>query len=467
MFISLIFNDGLWLAFLLPAVLAFGFGGTFYYFYRPTEELRNREAFLVVGSTWLVLSLVGAFPFWLSASVASYTDAVFETMSALTTTGATIYGGTTAEGINNPAVSSLAPSLLFWRSLGHWLGGMGIIVLSLAIFPFLGIGGNQLFRAETTGPTSDKLTPRVQETAKLLWGVYFIITAAEFLFLWIHPSMDWFQALNHAFATMATGGFSTFDGSIGELDSAYIDFVITFFMLLAGVNFALHFKFLSGKFSKVFEDRELRFYLFIIFLSTLFLTGVLWLKGNYSLFDSFRYGSFQALSILTSTGFGTSDYEIWPVFGQFVIFILFISGACAGSTTGGFKMIRWLIVVRQLRKQIKTIIHPQAIIPVRIGKNVVDEKTLHTVISFFTIYVLIVGLGGFIFSLFDLDLLTSLSASLSAVGNIGPGFGSIGPTENWAHFPLLAKWVSIFLMMIGRLEIFTVLVIFSPAFWKQ
>ncbi len=267
--IALIYDEEVWYTFLYSASIAFFTGGLLYYFFRPKNELRVREGFLVVSLTWLFLSLVGALPFVISGILPSYTDAVFETMSGLTTTGATIFGGETASGFMNPQIESLPMSMLFWRSLAHWLGGMGIIVLTLAILPLLGVGGMQLFQAESPGPTTDKLTPRVQETAKLLWGVYVAFTGVEFLLLWVHPSMDWFDAINHAFATLATGGFSTKNASIEAFDSVYIDSVITLFMFLAGINFAMHFRLLRGDTESFFNNRETRFYTLIIAISIL------------------------------------------------------------------------------------------------------------------------------------------------------------------------------------------------------
>jgi trk system potassium uptake protein TrkH len=344
---------------------------------------------------------------------------------------------------------------------------MGSIVLSIAILPLLGIGGMQLFQAEAPGPTADKLTPRVQETAKLLWVVYVVITLIEFLLLWAHPSMDWFEALNHAFATLATGGFSTQDGSVAEFGSVYVDTVITIFMFLAGINFALHYRLAIGQLQRVWEDRELRFYVLLTLISIVLISGGLFFSGKYEVGDALRYGAFQAVAILTTTGFGTDNYEIWPAFSAFVLFLLFFTGGCAGSTGGGIKMIRWMILVRNGSREIRQIIHPRAIIPVRIGDRVVEQGILQTVLSFFILYLFIFATGGLILSLLGLDLLSALGASIACLGNIGPGWGDFGPTENFAQIPYLGKWILILLMMLGRLEVFTVLIIFAPSFWKD
>ncbi len=465
--IALIYGEAIWNTFLYSAAIAFVVGGALYYFFKTDRELRIREGFLVVSLTWLFLSLVGALPFVISGILPSYTDAVFETMSGLTTTGATIMGDTTSDGFQNPQIESLPKSILFWRSLAHWLGGMGIIVLSLAILPLLGVGGMQLFQAESPGPTADKLTPRVQETAKLLWGVYVAFTATEFLLLWIHPSMDWFEAINHAFATLATGGFSTKNSSIAAFDSVYVDVVITIFMFLAGINFAMHFRLLKGDTQSFFNNRETRFYTLITFVSILVISLSLWIFDEYSIGSAIRYGAFQAVAIITTTGFGTDNYELWYSFGAFFLFLLFFTGGCAGSTGGGPKMIRWMIIIRNSYREVKQIVHPKAILPIRIGEKTVDPNIQRTVLSFFMLYIFVFGVGALIMASMGYGMDSAIGASIACLGNIGPGWGEFGPTDSFAHIPYAGKWVLILMMMIGRLEIFTVLLLFTPAFWKQ
>jgi len=465
--VALIYQEPIWQSFVISSLLSIGIGSTLFYFFKPEQELQIREAFLLVSLTWLTLSLVGALPFVLSGVLPSYTDAVFETMSGFSTTGATILGGTTSDGFTNPQIEELPKSLLLWRSLAHWMGGMGIIVLSLAILPLLGVGGMQLFQAESPGPTADKLTPRVQETAKLLWVVYVVFTAVEFLLLWAHPLMDWFEALNHAFATLATGGFSTQNGSIEDFNSVYIDTVITIFMFLAGVNFAMHFRLFKGEIGHFFKNRELRFYSLVCFLGITLITGGLWLQSEFSFGEALRYGSFQAVSIITTTGFGTNDYDLWPSFATFILFLFFFTGGSAGSTGGGIKMVRWLILIKNSFREIKQIVHPRAILPVRLGNKAVDGDIQRTVLSFFLIYLFVFATGGMLLSLCGFDLLSSLGASIACLGNIGPAWGEFGPTENYAQIPYIGKWILLVMMMIGRLELFTVLVIFSPTFWKQ
>lgn len=465
--IAFIYGEEVWHTFLSSASIAFVVGGLLYYFFKTDRELRIREGFLVVSLTWLFLSLVGALPFVISGILPSYTDAVFETMSGLTTTGATILGGTTSDGFQNPQIEALPMSMLFWRSLAHWLGGMGIIVLSLAILPLLGVGGMQLFQAESPGPTADKLTPRVQETAKLLWVVYVAFTAAEFLLLWVHPSMDWFDSLNHAFATLATGGFSTKNGSIAAFDSVYVDVIITIFMFLAGINFAMHFRLLKGDTQSFFDNRETRFYTLLTGIAILILSFSLWVFDSYSIGSALRYGAFQAVAIITTTGFGTDNYELWYSFGGFFLFLLFFTGGCAGSTGGGPKMIRWMIIIRNSYREIKQIVHPKAVLPIRIGDKTVDPNIQRTVLSFFMLYLFVFGLGALIMATMGYGMESAIGASIACLGNIGPGWGEFGPTDNFAQIPYIGKWILILMMMVGRLEIFTVLLLFTPAFWKQ
>lgn len=467
MIIAFIYEEEVWHTFLSSASIAFVVGGGLYYFFKTDRELRIREGFLVVSLTWLFLSLVGALPFVISGILPSYTDAVFETMSGLSTTGATILGGTTSDGFQNPQIEALPMSMLFWRSFAHWLGGMGIIVLSLAILPLLGVGGMQLFQAESPGPTADKLTPRVQETAKLLWVVYVAFTAAEFFLLWLHPSMDWFDSLNHAFATLATGGFSTKNGSIAAFDSVYVDVVITIFMFLAGINFAMHFRLLKGDSQSFFDNRETRFYTLVTGLAILVLSFSLWIFDSYSIGSALRYGAFQAVAIITTTGFGTDDYELWYSFGAFFLFLLFFTGGCAGSTGGGPKMIRWMIIIRNSYREIRQIVHPKAVLPIRIGEKTVDPNIQRTVLSFFMLYLFVFGLGALIMATMGYGMESAIGASIACLGNIGPGWGEFGPTDNFAQIPYIGKWILILMMMVGRLEIFTVLLLFTPAFWKQ
>ncbi len=465
--ISLIYGEATWSAFLVTGLGSMSIGAGFFWAFRPREELRMREAFLIVTLAWFIGSLVSAFPFIISGALDSYTDSVFEAMSGLSTTGATILGGITSDGIQNPMIEDLDQSLLFWRSLLHWLGGMGIIVLTLALLPLLGIGGMELYQAEYSGSTSDKLTPRIQETALLLWTVYIGLTGAQFLMLWAHPSMDWFDAINHAFSTLATGGFSNLNDSVAGFDSVYIDVVIILFMFLAGINFAMHYRLFSGDAQSFLKNREIRFYSLITLIFVVAISGGLWIFDQYSFGNALRYGSFQVVSIITTTGFGTDDYVLWLPFSSFLLFVLFFTGSCAGSTGGGIKMIRLMIIAKNIGREFKQIIHPQAVLPVRIGQRVIEAPILKTILGFFMVYFLIFAVGALIMSLLGYDFMSAMGASIATLGNIGPAWGSFGPTDNFAGVPYFGKWVLLVLMMIGRLELFTVLVIFTPWFWKN
>jgi len=466
--IALIYGEPYWWPFVLAALLAGAVGGGLWVLGgRRPHEPGIREGFAIVALAWLVLSLFGALPFVLG-DVLSYTDAFFETMSGFTTTGATILGGE-----RTPEIETLPRAYLFWRSLAHWLGGMGIIVLTLAILPILGVGGMQLYKAEVPGPTADKLTPRVRETARRLWLIYVGITALEVLLLL--PAMDWFDAVNHAFATMATGGFSTKNGSVGQFGSAYVEWVITVFMLLAGANFALHYRLLHGQWRPVWQDTELRVYLSIVAVATVLITLGIWAplhaEGNYQTYaelsDALRHGAFQAVSIITTTGFGTADYEQWSPLAVGVLFLLFFVGGMAGSTGGGIKVVRHVLLFKNSFRELKQLVHPRAIVPVRLNGRMVSDEVLRNVLSFFVLYFGLLGMGTLALSVMEVDLLSAFGAVLSCLGNIGPAFGTMGPAENYAHLPALAKWILALLMMTGRLEIFTVLILLTRTFWRR
>ena len=449
--VGLFYGEASWWSFGVTALLALGVGGFAWATLRPRDEddLRIREGFAVVACSWLVLSLVGALPFVLGGVLDSYTDAFFETMSGFTTTGATILGGG-----DTPAIEDLPNGFLLWRSLTQWLGGMGIIVLTLAVLPILGIGGMQLFKAEFPGPSADKLTPRVRETARRLWAIYVGITAVQVLLLL--PAMSPFDAVNHAFATMATGGFSTENGSVGQYDSAYVDWVITAFMFLAGMNFALHYAVLHGHFSAPWRSHEFRAYAGIILVATALMTGALWAPiygatfsnaGDFEgaavvydrALDALRYAAFQAVTIVTTTGFATADYEVWPALAASVLFVLFFVGGMAGSTAGGVKVVRQLLLVKNSLREIQRLLHPQAVLPIRLDHRVVPPEVMRNVLSFIVLYFGLIFFGTLVLGLLGLDVLTAFGATVSCVGNVGPAFGALGPTETYAIVPAAGK----------------------------
>ena len=453
---SIYYGDGDYLYFILSAVITFLVGFFSFKLTKRERDVRAREGFAIVTLGWTSFSLFGCLPFLLSGEIPALTDAFFETMSGFTTTGATI--------LND--IEKLPHGLLFWRSLTHWLGGMGIIVLSLAILPFLGVGGMQLFKAEVPGPVPDKLTPRVTETAKILWGVYVMISALETILL-MFGGMSLFEALCHTFGTMATGGFSTRNASIGYYDNAYIQYVIIFFMLLAGTNFSLHFRFLKKEVSAYHRNKEFLFFIGLVMGATL-LIGIDTLLNHYHEWEvAFRNTLFQVVSILTTTGYGTVDYEQWSFSSQYVLFLLMFIGGCAGSTGGGMKVIRLYILIQFVRMEVKRLLHPSAVIPVRVGTHVIPREIVTHVLGFLALMVGLFIAGVLLMTLLGLDLISALGAVAATLGNIGPGLGSVGPTDNYAHIPVIGKWILTFFMLAGRLEIYTVLILFAPSFWKK
>ena len=453
---SLYFRDGAATAFFAAALCAAAAGGILFRTCRSSRDLSVREGFAVVTFGWLLYALFGALPFLFSGAIPGIIDACFETMSGFTTTGATIL----------PAVEALPQSILLWRALTHWLGGMGIIVMSLAILPMLGVGGMQLFKAEVPGPTADRLKPRIQDTAKLLWGVYVLLTAAETGLLML-GGMNFYEALCHAFATLATGGFSTRNASVGAYDSAYIDWVVTAFMFLAGVNFSLHYHALRGRLREYFRNEEFLFYLAL----TLGVIGLLVVinQGTVytSLLDNLRYSSFQATSILTTTGFGTTNYETWPVLAQYLLVFLMFVGGCAGSTGGGIKVARILLIFKHAKVQLYRLIHPRAVRLVKLGNTPVDREVMQSILGFFALYMGVFVLASFLMAASGMDLVSAGASVAATLGNIGPGLGTVGPVAHYGHILPFGKSVLILCMLLGRLELFTVLVLFFPSFWRK
>jgi trk system potassium uptake protein TrkH len=433
------------------------FGSIAYFFNRKaSKNIGKREGFLIVSLVWVVFSLFGSLPFVLSGEIPSYTDAFFETISGFTTTGASI--------LND--IESMSMGLLFWRSLTQWLGGMGIIVLSLSILPFLGIGGMQLFSAEVPGLTPDKLHPKVKETAKRLWAIYSLFTVAEVILLVI-GGMGWFDAVNHSFTTMATGGYSTKQASIAHFDSPFIHYVIIAFMFLAGMNFSLSYFALHGKVSKIMKNEEFRYYLWFVIAFTFFIGFGLWITETYGFEQSFRDAMFQVVSIITTTGFATNDYLLWAPALTFAIFVLMFFGGSSGSTGGGIKIVRIVVVIKNSYYEVKRLMHPKAIIPVRLNRKVMTDKLVMNVLAFIVFYFIIFVMGVALMSLLGLDLKTAMGAVAATLGNIGPGIGDVGPSDNFAFIHDAGKWVLSFLMLLGRLELFTVLAILTPVFWRK
>ncbi|ADD69735.1 potassium uptake protein, TrkH family [Denitrovibrio acetiphilus DSM 12809] len=446
------------ISFAVSISLLVGIGGFFMLFYKNTipDNISTKDGFLLVALSWLAASIGGSLPFYISGAIPSYTDAFFETISGFSTTGASIL--TNIEG--------LPLSILFWRSLTHWLGGMGIVVLAVAILPLLGIGGMQLIKAEAPGPTVDKITPRIAETAKYLWYIYVGFTAAETVLLML-GGMNLFDALTHTFGTVATGGFSTKNISVSHFDSAYIDWVITIFMILAGVNFTLHFRLLTGRFKSVTKDSELKAYLAIIALTTIIITFSLNGTVYTSLADSLRFAAFQVATFITTTGFATANYEQWPYLAQIILFMLMFVGGCSGSTGGGIKVIRLVTLLKQGINEMKYLVHPRGVFLIRLSGQTVKKDIVYAVSGFFFLYIFLLLVVTMIVATSGVDVLTSFTTSLATVGNIGPGFGMVGPADNYAFYPDYVKWTLSAAMIIGRLEIYTILVLFTPTFWRR
>lgn len=423
---------------------------------KASKDIGKREGFIIVSLVWIVFSFFGSLPYILSGSIPDLTNAFFETMSGFTTTGSSI--------LND--IESLPHGILFWRSISQWLGGMGIIVLSLAILPVFGIGGMQLFMAEVPGPAPDKISPRIKQTAKTLWVLYIGFTVTEMLLLWI-GGMTLFDAVCHSFTTMATGGFSTKQASIAHWDSPFIHYVIVLFMFFAGTNFTLSYMAVRGKFNALFRDEEFRYYgLFVIGFTLLIFIGLL-VTTQPETEKAFRNSLFQVVSIITTTGYVTDDYLLWSPILTIIIFGLFFFGGSAGSTGGGIKIMRIVLLLKNSYYELRRMIHPHAIIPVRFNNHSVDSKIITNVLAFFMFYFFIFAFSTIIFTLMEPDMESAMGAVATCLGNIGPGLGNVGPVENFLHVNPAGKWFLSFLMLLGRLELFTVLVIFSPSFWKE
>jgi len=417
-------------------------------------NIGKRDGFLIVTLAWLTISLFGTLPYLFSESIHTFTNAFFETISGFTTTGSSILKD----------IEIIPKNILYWRALTHWIGGMGIIVLTVAILPFLGVGGMQLFVAEMPGITPDKLHPRITGTAKRFWGIYVMLTALEIILLSL-GGMNFFDSLCHSFATMATGGFSTSNTSIAGF-SPYIQYVIAFFMILAGTNFTLHYFALHLKIKKLFYNEEYRVYLGLIAVFSVVLTLGLIVFMNEGLEPAFRHALFTVSSILTTTGFVNSNYIVWPSYMWMLVFALMFFGGMAGSTGGGVKIIRHILLIKNSKLELKRSLHPHAVIPVKYNGKSVSQPIIFNVMAFFLLYLFFFALGTFILGVLGLDFETAIGASIASLGNIGPGIDGVGPVENYAFIPDAGKWMLSFLMVMGRLELFTVLVIFSPAFWK-
>jgi trk system potassium uptake protein TrkH len=427
---------------------------------RAESRMGEREGYVIVAMVWVVFSAFGLLPYYLSGQVPTLTDAWFESMSGFTTTGATIISD----------LNVITHGLLFWRSLTQWIGGMGIIVLSIAILPIFGLNGMQLYAAEVSGLTYEKLSPRIADTAKMMWTTYVLLTISEVLALWL-CGMDVFDAVCHSFSTIATGGFSTHNNSLEFYDSAAIHYTVTFFMFISGINFVMLIYLLRGKARNFFQDEELRWYSVAVLLFAVLLTIGLYIArpgwSGVEMERAFRDSLFTVISSMTSTGYTISDYMYWPVVAWVVIFFLMLTGACAGSTAGGIKWVRLAIIMKNGVAEFQRRIHPNAIIPVKLNEKAVPQQTINNIMAFLIFYVFIIVVTVVIFCASGVNFDESIGASVSAIGNVGISIGQFGPAGTYAEFPVVAKWVMSFVMLIGRLEIFTILLLFTRVLWRK
>lgn len=454
---SIWFHDGAFLPLLGSSALTIAVGLLVRRYAGPVRgtEMTFREGFAIASLGWVTAGFFGALPFVFSGNIPDPIDAYFESISGFTTTGATI--------LTN--IEAMDPSLLFWRSLIQWLGGMGIIVLAVALLPLLGVGGMQLFRAEVPGPVKDRMLPRIQDTAKLLWVVYLGVTLACTIAL-VAAGMPVFESICHALTCLATGGFSPKNASVGAYGGA-VQWVMVFFMFVAGVNFALHFMALRGRPLKYLRSEELRFYVVLTLVATAIVLVANLVHRDLPFTDQVRHAAFQTVSICTTTGYGTDDYELWPGVGQVVIMLLMFAGGCSGSTAGGFKCVRVLLIFKHAYVQVFRLVHPHAVKHVKIDDKLVPEDVMHSILGLFALYVITMFTATLVMAALGLDLVTAASTVITCVNNVGPGLGEVGPTEHFGAIPGLGKLVLTACMVMGRLELFTVMVLLLPSFWRR
>ena len=458
LFFGLYYHDQSVLPLTKAMVITMAVGIFLFGFFRKAkvEHISHREGMAIVTIGWVAIGFFGAIPFYLGPEFNTFVDAFFESVSGFTTTGSSI--------LTN--IEAVSKGLLFWRSFIQWLGGMGIIVLSVAILPFLGVGGMQLYKAEVPSPVPDKLKPRIRDTATILWKVYALISLAEVVLLMI-GGMSLYDALCHAFTTMPTGGFSTQNASIAHYNSAYFDSVFIFFMLLAGINFSLHYQFLRGKPLAFWRDSECRFFLGTVLVLIAIVTLNIYGNVYEKIGEALRFGAFQVVSIVTTTGFATADYELWPTMSQLILLLCMFLGASAGSTGGGMKCLRVMLYLKYCYKELFSLIHPRAVKPIKLGGRTIPEDVVRSVLGFMGLYVGLFAFSSVLMAGMGLDFTTAITSVAAAIGNIGPGLGTVGPVDNYAHIPYLGKWVLIGCMLLGRLEIYTVIILIVPEFWRK
>lgn len=454
--VSLYYDGGDWLALLLAAMLVSAVGGALAMLVRPhNDNLRAREGFAAVALIWVFMSMFGALPFYFHGSIPVYTDCFFETVSGFTTTGATILKD----------VEALPRGLLFWRSFTHWVGGMGVLVLSLALIPHMGARSQHLLKAESTGPAPGKLVPHIGKSSKILYELYLALSIIHFAALLL-CGLDWYDSLIHMFGSAGTGGFSNYNASVGHFQSPAVDAVTATFMLLFGVNFTMYYLLLNKQWRMVLKNEELRLYLGIVAGSVVLIAiNILPSVGNW--WEALRQSYFQVSSIITTTGYSTANFDLWPQLSRTILVVLMLLGACAGSTGGGIKMVRLALLFKAMARQVKQAIRPRSVATIKMDGRPVDEVTISRVLVFFFGYLLIILVAILIVSVDNFSFETNLTAVLSAVSNIGPGLGAVGPTGNFAGFSILSKWVLSICMLVGRLEIYPILMLFAPSIWRK
>jgi trk system potassium uptake protein TrkH len=420
------------------------------------DEIRHREAFLIVTLTWLIMSFFGSLPFMLGNTFFSFTDAYFESMAGFTTTGASVLTD----------IEAVPRGILFWRCMTQWIGGMGIIVFALAILPVLGTGGMQLFKAEVPEINVDKLRPRILDTAKALWLIYVLLTVANVILI-KGAGMDFYDAVCHAFTTMATGGFSTKNASVGHFKSPLIEYITALFMFLAGVNYSLYFYVFKGKFTRLWKSSEFKFYLAITLGATVLIAISLWKSTYDSLLDSFRYSFFNVISMMTTTGYATADFEVWNPFSQVILVIIMFFGGMIGSTGGGIKQVRMLLMIKQGYREMYQLIHPRAVTTVKLDDKFLNKEILGSIWGLVFLFLGVCTIATIGMAATGLDIVTSSTTVISAICNVGPALGEAGPAENYSSISPVGKWILVFCMLTGRLEVYTVLILFVPHFWKK
>jgi len=469
-FLSWYLEDGITVDLILALLIIFFAGFSMMFFTRYHQNILNqKDGYLIVTLGWVFMALGGTLPYLTTGLIPSFADAFFETMSGFTTTGATILSD----------IERLPQSILLWRSLTHWIGGMGIIVLTVAILPLFGIGGMQLFAAESPGPSSDKLKPRIADTAKRLWLIYVGFTATETFLLKI-AGMNWLNAINHSLSTLSTGGFSTKNESIAYWnDEPLIQYIIILFMFLAGANFVISYFAIKGKYSSIRNNEEFRWYASFLIIFSIITALVIFFQADLSinpvdhpivisqLESSIRHAFFQVLAVITTTGFVTSDFTLWTPFLSLLFFSFYFLGGSAGSTSGGVKVVRHIVMIKNAFYEFKRTLHPNAIIPVRYKGKGVDQKIIFNILGFFVLYAISFMIGSIVLAIDGLDFKTAIGGAASCLGNVGPALGDLSPVDNYGDLPAFSKFWMTFLMLIGRLELFTVLILFSPFFWKN